>query len=348
MNDDASQNTPPEGEQTPQPPPQPPWQPPPPPPPPRPRTRSYLLPISCAVGCLPWLILGLLLIVAVIGGGAKEYGDHVALIRVSGVITAGTNTSSLLQGSITGSESVVEQLEKARTSDDAKAVVIRINSPGGSPAGSEEIYNAIRRLRKAGKPVYASMGDVAASGGYYTAAPCSKIFADASTITGSIGVIFETADLSELFKKIGMNPETIKSGKFKDLGSPSRPLTAEERKLIQGIVDQTYDTFVKAVVDGRKMPLAEVKKLADGRVFTGTQALKLKLVDEIGGMHETVVAAAREGGIVGVPQVVEYRKRGWLTALLGAESAGTGLDRALSDALIERLLREAQSPPNPR
>ena len=345
MNDDASQNLPPEGQQ-------PPWQPPPGPPPPAPpprlRTRSYLIPISCAIGCLPWLIIGALLIAAVLSGGAEERGEHVALIRVSGIITAGTSGSSLLEGNVTGSESVVEQLEKARTSKDAKAVVIRINSPGGSPAGSEEIYNAIRRVQTSGKAVYASMGDVAASGGYYTASPCNKIFSDASTITGSIGVIFETADLSGLFKKIGMNPETVKSGKFKDIGSPNRPLTAEERKLIQGIVDQTYGTFVQAVAEGRKMPLGDVKKIADGRVFTGTQALKLKLVDEIGGLHETVAAAARAGGIVGIPKVVEYRKRGWLAAILGAESAGTGVEKALFEALFERLLRQGEPTQSPR
>jgi protease-4 len=191
------------------------------------------------------------------------------------------------------------------------------------------------------------MGDVAASGGYYIAAPCNKIYSDASTITGSIGVIFETADLSSLFKKIGMNPETIKSGKYKDIGSPNRPLTPEERKLLQGIVDDTYGTFVRAVSDGRKMSIVDVKKIADGRVFTGAQARKIKLVDEIGGQYETVRAAAVAGGIKGKPKVVEYRKAGWLESVLGGSSA-RAVDEALRRELVDRLLRGSQSQPLPR
>ncbi|OFX16910.1 MAG: hypothetical protein A2Z18_01655 [Armatimonadetes bacterium RBG_16_58_9] len=315
---------------------------------PRPvRPRSYLIPLALSIGCLPWLILGLVVLVAAFRGAGEQHGEHVALIRINGLITAGSSGSSLFDGNVSGSEDVVEQLEKARESSSVKAVVIRINSPGGSPAGSEEIYRAIRRVRNSGKVVYASMGDVAASGGYYIAAPCNKIYSDASTITGSIGVIFETADLSSLFKKIGMNPETIKSGKYKDIGSPNRPLTSEERKLLQGIVDDTYATFVRAVSDGRKMSIVDVKKIADGRVFTGAQARKIKLVDEIGGQYETVRAAAVAGGIKGKPKVVEYRKAGWLESVLGGSGARAA-DEALRRELADRLLRGGQSQTLPR
>ena len=325
----------------------------PPPTPPR-RSRNYTLPISCAVGCLPWLILGFLFLIFIAGmggGGGEEKSEHVALIRVGGVITAGRSGSSFMGGSVTGSEDVVDQLESARENDKAKAVVIRVNSPGGSPAGSEEIYNAIRRLRKEGKPVYVSMGDVAASGGYYVAAACDRIYADQSSITGSIGVIYQSADMSQLFKKIGLSPEVVKSGKFKDIGSPNRPLTPEERKLIQGIVDTTYGSFVEAVARGRGMSFEEVKALADGRVFTGTQALKLKLVDKIGGLHETVIAAAAAAGIKGTPNLVEYRKEGWLESILGAEES-TEVGRRVEDAMLRRLmdsvLSEDSRPTGPR
>ncbi len=375
MNDDTSASSAPEDQPAApgppsqdQPPPQQPsaqppgWTPPPPPGPqpprppgqyfpPPPATRappSYLIPLSLAIGCLPWLILGFLFLIAVFKGAGDQRGEHVALIRINGIITAGTSGSSFFDGTVTGSEDVVEQLEEVIENKDVKAVVIRINSPGGSAAGSEEIYSAIQRVRKSGKVVYASMGDVAASGGYYVAAPCTRIFADSSTITGSIGVIFETADLSALFKKIGLKPETIKSGKYKDIGSPNRPITPDERKLIQGIVDETYNTFVKAVADGRKMPLADIKKIADGRIFTGVQAKKLKLVDEIGGRHQAVKAAAIAGGIKGKPKVIEYRKAGWLESILGTSGASAGINRAVDRELLDRLLRQSQSPRIPR
>ncbi|MHB9038709.1 MAG: signal peptide peptidase SppA, partial [Armatimonadota bacterium] len=252
-------------------------------PPPQPKPR-YWIPIVIVLGGLFLLFLfGVVLVGAIVAGmggagGAVERGAHVALIRVDGVITAGSSGGSPFGNSVSGSEDLVEQLERARKSGDAKAIVIRINSPGGSPAGSEEVYNEIERVRKSGKVVYTSMGDVAASGGYYIASPCTKIFSDANTITGSIGVIFSTADMSELYKKIGYRPEVVKSGKFKDIGSPNRAITPDERALIQGIVDTTYINFVNAVSKGRKMPFEQVKKIADGRVFTGDQAIKLKLV----------------------------------------------------------------------
>jgi protease-4 len=292
-------------------------------------------------------LFGLMLVGAIVGGsGASiERGAHVALIRVDGVITAGTSGGSPFGTSVSGSEDLVEQLERARKNGDAKAIVIRINSPGGSPAGSEEVYNEIGRVRDYGKVVYVSMGDVAASGGYYIASPCTRIFSDANTITGSIGVVFSTADMSELYKKIGYRPEVVKSGKFKDIGSPNRALTPEERILIQGMVDTTYINFVNAVSKGRNLPFDQVKKIADGRVFTGDQAIKLKLVDQIGGLHETVNAAARAGGISGTPKVVEYGRKGFLQNLLGGEAskASGELDAALTRRALEYILRNQES-----
>lgn len=299
-------------------------------------------------GCLLLAILGLFILfgIGVIAGGAGEpFGEHVALIHVNGVITAGKSSGGPFSSSTSGSEDLVAQLESVRKNDDAKAVVIRINSPGGSPSGSEEVYNAIRRVRDDGIPVYISMGDVAASGGYYIAAAADKIYADASTLTGSIGVIFQTTDMSELYDKIGFNPQTVKSGQFKDIGSSARPLTPAERSLLQGIVNDTYEQFVQAVAKGRKMKVADVKAIADGRVFTGNQALKLKLVDNIGGLHETVNDAAKAGGISGEPEVKEYGDKGLFGTLFGSESESSfdGVDEAVTRKLLERLLSQEGS-----
>ena len=282
-----------------------------------------------------------MLLGAVATGASRGIGgNHIALVRVSGVITAGKSGASLFGDRAAGSEDLVAQLEKARKDDSAKAILIRINSPGGSAAGSEEVYNEIIRVRRSGKPIYASMGDVAASGGYYIASACDRIYTDGGTLTGSIGVIFETTDMSALFNKIGFRPEVTKSGKFKDIGSPNRPLTPEEKLLLQGMVDDIYNRFVKAVSDGRKMPVSEVRKIADGRIFTGSQAVKVKLVDEVGGMRDATLAAARAGGIKGEPRVVEYARRGFFDILFNSTGeASSQVDRAVNRALMDELLR---------
>jgi len=311
-------------------------------PPPRQRgSRLWIIPVVL-VGLLVLVVLmiGLGLFLASLPGFEElTYGRHIALIRVDGVITAGRSESGLFSGPYCGSEDVVEQLERARKNKDVGAVVLRINSPGGSPAGSEEVYNEIMRVRK-DKPVYASMADVAASGAYYIASASNRIYADSSTLTGSIGVIWDVADMSGLYKKIGFNQQVIKSGKFKDIGSPNRPLTPEERALLQAIVMETYDRFVNAVAKGRDLPVSEVKKIADGRVLTGTQAMKAKLVDSIGGMRDTIKAAAQAAGIKGEPKVVEYKRRRSIYDIFGTQTdrAVSDAERALGKHVIERLL----------
>ncbi|MCE5200210.1 MAG: signal peptide peptidase SppA [Armatimonadota bacterium] len=320
-------------------------------PPPQQRPRpKYVIPLAVGGGCLLLIVIFFMFIAAIgaiVGGiGGAEYGGrHIALIRVNGVITADRSGGGVLSSSTSGSEDIVSEIERAARDRDARAIVIRINSPGGSPAGSEEVYNAIMRARKAGKLVYTSMGDVAASGGYYIAAPCDKIYADANSITGSIGVIFSAADMSNLYSKIGYKPEVIKSGKFKDIGSPNRPITPEERALIQNIVNTTYINFVNAVAKGRKLPFDQVKKIADGRVFTGDQARALRLVDNIGGLHETVMAAAKAVGIKGRPKVIEYGRKGFLGEFLGSEQshASGELERALGRQALDMLQQKDQT-----
>lgn len=303
------------------------------------RISRWMVPTSIAIGCLPWLILLGMLIGSVVGGGGNmEVGESVALIHVSGVITGGSSSSSVFGDASSGSEDLVDQLERARKSKKVKAVVIRINSPGGSAAGSEEVYHQIMRVRDSGKPVYASMGDVAASGGYYIAAACNKIYADQGTMTGSIGVIFQTADMSKLFDKIGYKAETVKSGKFKDIGSPNRAMTPEERALLQGMVNNIYEGFVKAVADGRKMQVEKVKSIADGRIFTGSQALEAGLVDKIGGLRDTTKAAARAAGIDGEPAIVEYGRKGFFESLFGSSEAGS---RAVEEYKMMRRILQA-------
>lgn len=311
-------------------------------PPPRQRgSRLWIIPVVLGgVLVLVVLMIGVGLLLQGLPGFAElSYGRHIALIRVDGVITAGRSTSGLFSGSYCGSEDLIEQLERARKNKDVGAVVLRIDSPGGSPAGAEEVYKEIMRVRKT-KPVYSSMADVAASGAYYIASASDRIYADSSTLTGSIGVIWDVADMSGLYKKIGFNPQVIKSGKFKDIGSPNRPLTPEERALLQAIVMETYGQFVNAVAEGRKLPVAEVKKIADGRVLTGTQAVKAKLVDRIGGMRDTIKAAALAAGIKGEPRVVEYKKRRSIYDIFGTEAdrAASEAERALGKQLIDQLL----------
>lgn len=360
MNDNLSQTPGPDGEpqaSEPHPPPPPPGgyycaNPPAGAPPPRKKSWLWIIPASLG-GCLILVILGIAffaLLFKSIGsiGEVSDYGKHIALIRVTGVITAGKSEGGLFSGSSCGSEDLIDQLERARKNDDVKAIVIRVNSPGGSPAGSEEVYNEIMRIRKGKdhKLVYTSMADVAASGGYYIASASDKIYADSSTLTGSIGVIWDITDMSGLYKKIGFNPQVIKSGKFKDIGSPNRPLTAEEKALLQSIVMDTYGQFVNAVAKGRRIPVADVKKIADGRVFTGSQAKDNKLVDRLGGLHETVRAAAKAGGIDGEPKVIEYRKKRSFSDIFGgtdSESAATEAERAIGKQLIDQLLNNKGS-----
>lgn len=330
MNDDTSQNPPPVANTPAAPPPQQ-----------GARNRSWvwIVPVSFVAGCLPWLILLVLLIGAICTssrGVVSERGKHIALIRVSGTITSGRGGVGVFSGSTTGSDDLIDQLERARKNKDVKAILLRIDSPGGSPAASEEIYNELMRIRQAKKPVYTSMADVAASGGYYIASASDKIYADESTLTGSIGVIWSFADMSELYKKIGFNPQVVKSGKFKDIGSSNRPLTPEEKALLEGIVMDTYDQFVRAVARGRNLPEADVRKIADGRVFTGSQAKKVKLVDEMGGIRETILAAGKAGGITGEPKVVEYKpKLSWLDVFTSESEAAAKL--AITKRLVDQL-----------
>lgn len=230
-------------------------------------------------------------------------GDRIALIRIEGVIL--------------DSQATVGELKRFSENPSVKAIVLRIDSPGGGVVPSQEIHDAVKRVRtKRNKAVIASMGSVAASGGYYIAAATDRIVANPGTLTGSIGVIMETANVEGLLQKIGVEGVVVKSGKYKDVGSPLRKMSEEERGLLQTVMDDVHKQFIEAVAEGRAIELTDAQALADGRIFTGRQAKEAKLVDELGDLEDAIQLAADVVGIEGEPKIVEPRRRFSLRELL--------------------------------
>lgn len=242
-------------------------------------------------------------------------GPAVAVVDVSGPIFSGR--AELLEAArVAASGDIVPVIRRAAEVASVKALVVRVNSPGGSVVGSDEIYDA---LRQTDKPVVALMSEVAASGGYYISMAAEHIVANPNTLTGSIGVIGQFPNLTELMDKVGVEVTTIKSGKSKDLGNPFRDMTGEERAIFQGIVDETYAHFVGIVSAGRGLPEERVRELADGRVYTGEKAMELGLVDALGYERDAIAKAAELGGIEGEPRVVRFkRKSGVFEMLMGS------------------------------
>ncbi len=239
------------------------------------------------------------------GKRAPVFSDRVALIRVEGIIL--------------DSKETIEQLKRYGEDNSVKAIVLRVDSPGGGVVPSQEIYEEIKKIREKGeKKVVVSMGSVAASGGYYIACPADKIVANPGSITGSIGVIMELANIEGLLEKIGVKSIVIKSGRHKDIGSVMREMSAEEKEILQKVLDDVHNQFIEAVVAGRGIKEEEVRNIADGRIFTGRQAKEMGLVDEIGNLEDTIKLAAQISGIKGEPKVVSEDKRpGFLELFLG-------------------------------
>ena len=221
--------------------------------------------------------------------------DKVALVKLEGLLIT--------------AEPVVEELNDYAEDSSVKAIVLRIDSPGGGVVVSQEIYNAVKNARKEGKKVVASMGTVAASGGYYVAAAADRIVANPGTLTGSIGVKMEFANIEKLLEKIGVRGMVVKAGEYKDVGSPFREMSVQEKKLLQDVIDDVHSQFIKAVAEGRNMQEADVRTIADGRIFTGRQALDLKLVDQLGDLADSIKVAGELVGIHGKPRVIEKRKK---------------------------------------
>ncbi len=265
---------------------------------------------------------GFLVLVALlsrVGGPALPVGEKVAVLPVTGLIAE--------------SEPTIEQLKKFAEDDSVKAIVLRINSPGGGVGPSQEIHEEVRKLRGK-KPVVASMGALAASGGYYIACAADKIYANPGTITGSIGVIIQFVNVKDLIEKIGVRGMVVKSGPFKDTGSPVREMEPGERELLQGVIDDVHGQFVDAVAEGRKMEAGKVREIADGRILSGAQALALGLVDALGNQEDAVAEAGRMGNIDGEPKVVYPPKKRFSILELLREETKSIIDEILSGAAL--------------
>jgi len=221
-------------------------------------------------------------------------GSRLALIRI--------------EGPIIDSKDATDEIKEYTKDKSIKAIVLRIDSPGGAVAPSQEIYEEVKKA-VAQKKVIVSMGSVAASGGYYIAAPATKIIANPGTLTGSIGVIMEIPNIEGLMNKIGIKTEVIKSGRHKDIASAFRTMGKEEREILQGVMDNVHEQFMKAVAEGRKIKMEEVRKIADGRIFTGEQAKTNGLVDDLGTLEDAIKTAATLAGIKEEPVVVSKKDK---------------------------------------
>ncbi|HEY5725543.1 MAG TPA: signal peptide peptidase SppA [Methylomirabilota bacterium] len=282
------------------------------------RARSLLLGLGLAAGLLVAFLVTVWVLLAVLEDGSLPGGARIAVVEIEGIILDG--------------DQAVRELREHAENAAVKAVVVRVNSPGGVVAPTQEIVGGIERVRKAGKPVVASFGAVAASGGYYIGTSADRIFANPGTLTGSIGVIMQMANVEGLLKKVGVDYVVIKAGAYKDVGNFSRAMTPEERRILQALLDDVYGQFVAAVAKGRGLDEGTVRAFADGRIYSGQQAHALKMVDELGGFEEAVEAAAKLSGIPGKPKLIFPRRRFSISELLRGE-LGLGAPAGLLPSL---------------
>lgn len=266
----------------------------------------------------------------------ENVNERIAVVYVDGVITGSRASVGLLSES-GGSDEIIKQLHAAAADPSVKAIVLRINSPGGSSSATEEVGGEIKKIRENGKIVVTSMGDAAASGGYWLAACTDKIYANPTTLTGSIGVYMPYANWEELYKKIGIRQEKIKSGPHKDILSSDRPMTDEERAILQAMVDEIHEGFVAVVAQGRHMDIETVRKLADGRVYTGKQAKEAGLVDELGNLYDAIDGTAKLAGMGPNPKIKEFGGGNPFKTLFSARDQAELLKALLGARLLEDL-----------
>jgi protease-4 len=283
------------------------------------RVALIALGVGAAVLVLFVVTVWLLLVVSDEGlpGGAK-----VAVVEVEGIIGAGTDRGL-------DTDTLIRTLGEYRDDPAIRAVVLRIDSPGGVVGPTQEIFTAVRRLREAKKPVVASLGSVAASGGYYVAVAADRIYANPGTLTGSIGVVMQLANVEGLLKKVGVEYVVIKAGAYKDVGNFARAMTPEERRILQAMLDDVYDQFISAVAEGRGLDPKQVRGFAEGRIYSGRQAQGLKMVDDLGGLEDAIEAAAKIAGLPPKPKVIYPRRRFSLRDLLRSEGAWGPVSRVL-------------------
>jgi protease-4 len=291
------------------------------------------------------------MIITILAGSLALLLLFMVSVLIARVIL-GTSETSLVEkegvglvevkGMILDSKETVRQLRYFLKQERVKAVVLRVDSPGGVVAPSQEISDEVRKFA-AKKKIIVSMGSLAASGGYYISAPATMIFANPGTITASIGVILKLSNIEALMDKIGIKSHVLKTGKFKDSGSPVRRFSEEDRAMLQAVIDNTHEQFVQAVAAGRKLPPAEVRRIADGRILSGEQAKALKLVDRLGTLQDAIEEAGKQAGIHGEPEVIQPPRKKlnyWDLLTDGVEGAYNGsLGRATGGM---RLMYEAE------
>jgi len=262
------------------------------------KRRRVLIGLGVIAALLTFFFILLFLIGHYSGGKTSRFafGDKIAIVEVRGVITQ--------------SSGVIEELQQYLADDGVKAIILRVDSPGGGVGPSQEIYREIMRIKSSSKrKVVTSMGSVAASGGYYIASASDLIVANPGTITGSIGVIMQFSNFEDLLKKIGVKGVVLKSGEHKDIGSPFREMTPEEKRIMQEVLDNVHQQFIQAVAEGRKLDRSKVAQIADGRILTGEQAKNLGLVDQLGNLQDTIDITAKLAGIVGKPNILYPKRR---------------------------------------
>jgi len=266
------------------------------------------------IAALLIFFFGVLFFIGRYSGGKSSrfaFGDKIAIVEIKGVISQ--------------SSGIIEELQQYLEDEGVKAIILRIDSPGGGVGPAQEIYREVIKI-KGKKKVVTSMGSVAASGGYYIASASDRIVANPGTITGSIGVIMQFSNLEELLKKIGIKGVVIKSGEHKDIGSPFREMTPEEKRIMQEVLDNVHQQFIQAVAEGRKLDRSKVVQIADGRIMTGEQAKNLGLVDQMGNLQDTIDITAKMVGIVGKPIVLYPKKRISIWELLMRDMASAIID----------------------
>ena len=269
------------------------------------------------------------------GGDLYPVGDKVAVIYIQGAMITGSVPGGL--GYAT-SESITENIRKAARDDDVRAIVLRINSGGGSPAAAEEIGRELQKVQDEGIPVVVSMGDVAASAAYHVSSTADVIMANPSTMTGSIGVIWTFRNMSAYYEEEGIDFHIAKSGEFKDMGGTWRGLTDEEREYADTVILDTYGMFVDHVAQGRNMTRSEVKDIADGRIYTGNAAKELGLVDEFGNLYDAIDRAAELGDIEGDPTVYYLNRPSISSLIFGADSSS-------SESFVEQFVHYFENNP---
>ncbi|MBT2666272.1 signal peptide peptidase SppA [Bacillus sp. ISL-4] len=270
-----------------------------------------------------------------------DYSNVIAVFDVEGTIQD-TGEASLLSSATYNHRAFMDKLKMAEENDDIKGIILRVNSPGGGVVESAEIYDKILDIKKVKKPVYVSMGSMAASGGYYISAPADKIYASPETMTGSLGVIMHGYNYEKLAKKYGVEFETIKSGPHKDIMSPTREMTGEEREILQNMINNSYDQFVKVIADGRGMTEKEVREIADGRIYDGRQAKENHLIDDFGHLDDVIAAMKTDIGEKDA-QVIRYTDEAGFGSLfsMGAQKM---LGNDVETAVLTKVLSSSNSP----